>query len=469
MTEEVVWLDATLSIRGAHLWIEECDVVDLAAQFGTPLYVMSESQIIRNYGAYRRTFQAHWPHGDVSIYPSIKANFTLAVRRLLAAAGAGCDTFGENEVYAAIQAGTPGERISVNGSAKQSPLIERAVTLGASLVIDSLTEFDLAVVAAQKLGRRAQLLLRIKPAFDSVHAESDLMPNTTIRDATELYKPGLEFDAIIALLRRARRMSSVQVIGLMAHFGRHTADPTVWGKMAAAFGNAILSVCRAAHPWFPVVIDLGGGFPAPRDPTSPTGAPAPPLEAFAQEVSRPLANSLLPISRRDQRVELRIEPGRGLFADAGIHVSSVRHVKSHARPTAPVWIEVDTTEAFLPDLTIERARFTPVFASGVCRPICGRAHIVGASCGFDILARAVEAPDVQAGDVVAFLDTGAYQDAGASNFNALCRPATVLVTRTTATLVKRREATTDVFARDVPVESFALIHPLPHGWREQCP
>jgi len=127
----------------------------------------------------------------------------------------------------------------------------------------------------------------------------------------------------------------------------------------------------------------------------------------------------------------------------------VRHVKHQPAPVDWTWIETDTTEMFLADLLIEHARFPVVAASRADAPPELEADVVGMSCGFDVLAPQASLPVLAPGDVLAFLDTGAYQDACASNFNGLPRPATVLVCGSDAEVVKRAETVADVFARDV--------------------
>ena len=87
-------IDDCLSIRDAHLWIEECDAVELARRFGTPAYVVSEAQLRRNARRIAAAFAANWPGGDVALLPSLKANLSLALRRVLNTEGLGCDTFG---------------------------------------------------------------------------------------------------------------------------------------------------------------------------------------------------------------------------------------------------------------------------------------------------------------------------------------------------------------------------------------
>jgi catechol 2,3-dioxygenase-like lactoylglutathione lyase family enzyme len=128
-----------------------------------------------------------------------------------------------------------------------------------------------------------------------------------------------------------------------------------------------------------------------------------------------------------------------------LHLATVRHVKSDGELT---WVELDTSETFLPVL-FEHDRFPLVLATRADAPAQLTADVVGASCGFDVLAADARLPAVVPGDVLAFLGTGAYQDAAASNFNALPRPATVLVHGARAELVKRRETVADVFRRDL--------------------
>jgi diaminopimelate decarboxylase len=279
---------------------------------------------------------------------------------------------------------------------------------------------------------------------------SDFFPGMAIRDAAQLYKPGIEPTAALSMGRRALSTGGVELTGLMTHLGRHSADPVVWAKMAGGFGETVAELCKAWAPWRPRELDIGGGFPSRRDPTHPNRRPAQPVERYAEATAQALRSALIRGDLDPNGIVLQIEPGRSLFADAGLHLSRVCHVKMQRRPTPATWVEMDTTEMFMPDLMIERAYFRPVFASRASSPPVKRAHIVGISCGFDLIAQDVPAPQVEAGDVIAFLDTGAYQDAAATNFNVLARPGTVLVHGNRARLVKRPETLEDVLRRDEP-------------------
>ena len=119
---------------------------------------------------------------------------------------------------------------------------------------------------------------------------------------------------------------------------------------------------------------------------------------------------------------LEIEPGRALHADTGIHLTRVVNVKRQREPLAWQWVETDTTEMFLLDLLVEHCHFPVVATTHMNAAVAGPVDVVGCSCGFDVLARQVSLPAVELGDTLAFLDTGAYEDACAANFNALPRP-----------------------------------------------
>jgi diaminopimelate decarboxylase len=444
------YIDEVLSIADGHLWIEGCDTVGIASQYGTPLYVVSETQLRANCRQLAALFGRHWRVGPVELLPSLKANYTMALRQILNDEGAGCDVFGHGELQAALWSGVPGDKISVNGSAKNAGLIELAVSVGARITLDSEQELDLVIAATERQQKAANVRLRVRPDYLDLTGASDFFPAMTIREAADIYKPGIEVGAAVRVGRRVLEHPGTRLTGLMTHLGRHSADPAVWSTMARTFGSVVAKLADA-WSWRPLELDIGGGFPAPRDPSNPARLAAPPLEEFAQSTTGALLNALQAGGIDPTGMVLQIEPGRSLFANCGIHLSRVCHVKRQERPVPRTWIELDTTEMFLPDLFMEHAYFRPLFASRADATCLERVEIVGQSCNFDLLARDVEAPATACGDVIAFLDTGAYQDAAASNFNALTRPATVLVTEKQSVLIKRHETLEEIFARDLPL------------------
>jgi diaminopimelate decarboxylase len=249
-------IDEVLSIADGHLWIEGCDTVGLASQYGTPLYVMSETQLRANCRRLGDVFGRHWSLGPVELLPSLKANYTMALRQILNDEGAGCDVFGHGELQAALWSGVPGGKISVNGSAKNARLIELAVSVGARITLDSEQELDLVIAAAEQQQRRADVRLRVRPDYLDLTGTSDLVPAMTIRDAANIYKPGIEVGAAERVGRRVLRHPNTRLTGLMTHLGRHSADPAVWSTMARTFGSVVVKLANAWSPWRPLELDI---------------------------------------------------------------------------------------------------------------------------------------------------------------------------------------------------------------------
>jgi diaminopimelate decarboxylase len=443
-------LDDCLSIRDGRLWMEECDTVELARRFGTPVYAVSEDQLRRSARRIGAAFAASWPEGEVALLPSLKANLSLALRRILNSEGLGCDTFGPGELHAALASGIDPGLVSVNGSVKDAALVTRAVEAGARLTLDSAAELDLVAAAAQATRRTARIRLRLRPDYNGLDMPSDFDPSVTIRAGAHRYKPGIPLEQAADVARRALATPGVELVGLMAHLGRHSADPEVWRGMAGSFAAAVARVCAELDGWRPAELDVGGGYPAPRDPIR--AEPAPPIEDIAAALTSGLRDGLRAAGIDAAGIRLEAEPGRSLYADTGIQLATVRHLKEQAAPVPMRWVETDTTEMFMADLLIEHARFQVVAASRAGAPDAQTADVVGMSCGFDLLVPDARLPALEPGDVIAFLDNGAYQDACASNFNGLPRPGTVLVSGADAEWIKRPETVEDVFARDVVPE-----------------
>jgi diaminopimelate decarboxylase len=181
-------IDGALSMRNGHLWIEGCDTVELASRFPTPVYVVSEDQLRRNVRKVRSVLEKEW-RGPVQVLPSIKANFSLALRRILNSEGTGCDCFGPSELHAALTTGVTPELISVNGSSKDAQIVETAIEAGARITLDSPREYDLVVKTARRLGKRATMRLRLRPDYTDLGEPSDFFPDLSIRTAADHYRP----------------------------------------------------------------------------------------------------------------------------------------------------------------------------------------------------------------------------------------------------------------------------------------
>src|SRR5438067_2898316 len=452
-----VALDECLSIRDGRLFIEELDADVLARQFGTPITVISEDQLRRNARRYRREFGARWPEGTVAVLASIKANFALATRWILSQEGIGCDVFGGGELYAALQGGVPPDLISVNGSIKSRALLETAVMAGARITLDSAAELDLVREVAGHRGRRATIRFRLRPDFAALTEPTDWYEEPMpIAEAARLYKAGIPTDDVIELGWRALGMPEVDLAGVHAHIGRHTNRTEQWPRIIEAYVGLLARLRDAWGGWAPREINLGGGYPVPRDPFGRGMARlqhrsdhAPSLSEYASVVTTSLRDALGAHDFRADGLRLEIEPGRGMYGDAGIHLATVHNIKLQRTPRLQRWIETDSSDMFLPDVVWEHNRWTAIVTTKADREATTVADVVGLTCQPDRIVPDALLPDVAIGDTIAVLDTGAYQDGLASNFNALPRPGMVVVSGSGAEWIKRSETITDVFARDL--------------------
>ncbi len=169
---------------------------------------------------------------------------------------------------------------------------------------------------------------------------------------------------------------------------------------------------------------------------------------YAAAVADGLAEALRASGVDPRGIALEIEPGRAVYGSAGVHLSTVLNVKRQAAPVPRVWVGCDSSEVLLSDTGWEHSRWDPVCAD----PVTGadqEVDVVGVSCGFDTITPGARLPDgIAAGDVIAFLATGAYEETLAGNFNSMPRPASVLVSGDRAELVRRAETLADVTRRD---------------------
>jgi diaminopimelate decarboxylase len=485
--------DDCLSVRGGRLLVEERDAAGLAEQFGTPLFVLSEGQLRRNVRRFREAFAAGWPDGPVDVLPAFKANTNLAARHVLSAEGAGADIYSAEELEGVLRTAVDPERVSVNGGGKPPAHLRRCVEAGVRITVEDVDEIDRIEAVAAEVGRTARIRLRVKPALPNLWRRTDFTQlSIPIDVGFQVYKSGIPAEYLVDLGRKAFAAEHVELVGLHFHAGRH--HPSTWyiEGLMARFGRLIGELCAAWDGWQPAEIDIGGGWASPRDPhnkefarseflltalgypflvglrglgerayhaalakivpalTSHPEPKAPPsIEDYAAAATRTLRAELDRHGVATEGVRLQVEPGRSFYGDAGIHLTRVKTVKRQTRPIPYAWVLTDTTYFFLAGGVMEHNRHPFVVADRVDAPPTLRADIVGQSCFADQIILGADLPEVAEGDVLALLETGAYQESSASNFNALPRPATVLVHGTEAEVVKRAETVADVYGRDV--------------------
>jgi diaminopimelate decarboxylase len=182
--------------------------------------------------------------------------------------------------------------------------------------------------------------------------------------------------------------------------------------------------------------------------TKPNQTPAPSIEAYAQVCTSTLRRELPKQGIALRGLKLQIEPGRAMHGNAGVHLTTVTNIKHLRSPINWKLIIIDTTEFWFTGGRYEHHLHDYLFANKAGAEMVDKADIIGRSCYGDRLFPTVPIPQVEVGDILVMLDTGAYQEVSMSNFNAMPRPATVLVTGDQASVVRRAETEEDVFRRD---------------------
>jgi diaminopimelate decarboxylase len=400
-----------------------CDGVSLAEaarEMGTPLFVYSRAGIEAAYRAYQAAF-APVPH---RVCYAVKANGNGAILRLLAGLGAGADIVSGGELLAARRAGFPPERIVFAGVGKT----EAEIALGLAQGIgewnaESEDEISRIGAAAAARGVVARVSLRVNPDID---ARSHPYISTGLREA----KFGVAIGLAPAILRRARGLAGVEVVGVQCHIGSQITDL----EPLAAAARALAGLSRQLlDEGFPLrTIDLGGGLGVSYD-----GRGAPDASGLASAVLP--AVEKLPLT-------LVLEPGRSLVAASGVLLTRVLYVKGGPEKKFVV-VDAGLNDLLRPALYDAFHRVEPVVSRG--RP-AELVDVVGPVCeSSDFLARRRELERVDPGDLVAVRDAGAYGFAMSSNYNMRPRAAEALVEDGRVLLIRRRETFDDMVRTEV--------------------
>jgi diaminopimelate decarboxylase len=410
----------TASVESGELVVGGVRASALADEFGTPLVAYCEETLLAAARAYREAAPA-----ALLLY-SVKAFPSLAVLRLFEAEGFGADVSTLGELAFASRAGMPGDRVVVHGNNKSDEELRAAAEAGARLVVlDAEDEVGRAAAAGVR-----RVLVRVTPGIDAdTHA--------AIRTAHHGSKFGLPPDDALRAIAAARE-AGLEVAGLHVHIGSQLLD-TQAARTSVDWLAGFAADCRAELGWEPSVVDLGGGLGVGHV----EGESAPPVGAFVQAILERLEHAwslhglTLP--------EVVLEPGRSLVGRAGFTLYRVGTVKRASETTTYVGIDGGMSDNPRPQLY--GARYGALLANRAEEEAAGTYAVCGKHCeSGDVLIESVALPEPRRGDLLAVPATGAYTLAMGSNYNAVPRPAAVLVSEGSARLIRRRETVEDLLA-----------------------
>jgi diaminopimelate decarboxylase len=408
-------LPDTAIVTNGELSLGGIGASELAREFGTPLVVYDEATL----RAQARAYLAAAP-GALVAYGT-KAFPSVAVLQLLAEEGVGADVSTVGEFEFALRAGIPGERLVIHGNNKEDELLRRATDVSALIVLDSLDELE----RARALGG-TRFLIRVTPGIEADTHEA-------VKTAHHGSKFGLPPDDAVEAIRRLPEAEGlhVHVGSQLMHFGASlmTVD---W---IAGFAARL----RAEHGWTPRTIDLGGGLGVRHVLEEPSFTVAEFVGGMVGELQRAFQLQGLPTPA------LILEPGRSLVSRAGVTLYTVGVVKRASAATT--YVTVDGGMSDNPRPAMYNARYTALLANRADEAAAGVFAVAGKHCeSGDVLIERVELPEPRRGDVLAVPVTGAYTLAMSSTYNAVPRPAAVLVSDGAARVIRRRETVDDLLA-----------------------
>jgi diaminopimelate decarboxylase len=406
-----------------------CDGVSLetlAKKYGTPVYVYSAGQILYRLSLFAKAFESI----QHLVCYSVKANSALAILKLLHENGAGFDIVSGGELERVLRVDKDAaRRVVFSGVGKTAAEIDLALRSGILIFnVESAGELDLLAERASKLRKRARIALRVNP---DVFAETHPYISTGLRE----HKFGIDIRQARAVYKTAAKHKYLDPCGVSVHIGSQirSADP---------FGAAAERVAQLVHhlraDGLPITsVDVGGGL----------GIEYHSDHSFnPEEKIQQYATALLKALRPIENLQLLLEPGRFIVAQAGALVTRALYVKKNGKKTFVV-TDAAMNDLIRPALYQAHHDIVPVSRRKGARK--KTVDVVGPVCETgDFFARDRELPELKPGDLIAILDAGAYGLSLSSNYNSRPRPAEILVEDKRARLIRRRETMDDLLAAE---------------------
>ncbi|MFE8071220.1 diaminopimelate decarboxylase [Marinobacteraceae bacterium S3BR75-40.1] len=400
--------------RDNRLFAEDVPLEDIAAQFGTPCYVYSRATLERHYRAYDNALKGH---AHLICY-AVKANSNLAVLDVLARLGAGFDIVSVGELERVLRAGGDPTRVIFSGVGKQAHEMRRALEVGIRCFnVESEAELERLDQVAGVVGKVAPISIRVNPDVD---AQTHPYISTGLKEN----KFGIDIATAERVYRHAASLPNLEVVGVDCHIG---SQLTSVAPFRDALQRLLQLIDRLAEDNIRIRhLDMGGGLGVTYDQEKPP-EPGEYAALLLQELG-------------ERELELILEPGRSIAANAGVMLTRVESLKLTEHRNFAI-IDGAMNDNLRPSLYGAWQAIVPVTrrSEGEKR----RYDLVGPVCETgDFLGKDRELI-LEPGDLLALRSAGAYGFVMSSNYNSRNRPAEVLVDGDQVHLVRRRETIDD--------------------------
>lgn len=425
--------------EAGHLEIGGVDTVELAKEYGTPLFVYDVALMRKRARAFKETFEKLQVKAQVA-YAS-KAFSTIAMINVAEEEGLSLDVVSAGELYTALAANFPAERIHFHGNNKSVEEIRMGIEAGIGcFVADNFYELELLQKIASEKDKKVAVLLRISPGVEA-HTHDYISTG----QVDSKFGFDLKSGQVEKAIETTRTLENLELLGIHSHIGSQIFE-------TAGFLMAVETIFGAIERWskelnfVPKVLNLGGGFgiryTEEDDPIPPENYVAAIIDKVKSHVDH--LNINIP--------EIWIEPGRSIVGDAGTTLYSVGSNKEI--PDVRKYLAVDGGMGDNLRPALYQAKYEAALANRVIDVAEETVSIAGKCCeSGDMLIWDLPLPKANPGDILAVFCTGAYGYSMANNYNRIPRPAVVFVENGEAQLVVKRETYEDLIHLDLPLKS----------------
>lgn len=419
-----------------HLTVGGMDTVELAKEYGTPLYIMDEGLIREHCRSFRESMDKYYGGQGLVCYAS-KAFCCKAMCRIMLEEGLGLDVVSEGELYTALSVGFPPEKLCFHGNNKTDHELSYALENGVGrIIVDNIYELERLDRLAEKTGRTANIMYRIKPGIDA-HTHNFIMTGQIDSKFGFALETGEAYEAV----KKAIECSHINLVGLHCHIGSQIFDIDPFVKAAEVMLTFIAKI-KDELGFEVKELNLGGGFGIRyTEEDAPVGYDKY-MEKVSEKVKEVCAekNIKLPF--------ILIEPGRSIAAPAGITLYTVGGRKEI--PNIRTYVSVDGGMGDNPRYALYQSKYDVEVANKANLPKTETVTVAGKCCETgDLIGEGMPIQPVEPGDILAVLATGAYNYSMSSNYNRIPKPPVVMIRDGKSRVVVKRETFEDIVRNDI--------------------
>ena len=415
-----------------HLEIGGCDVTELVAKYGSPLYILDEFTLRTTCRQYRDSFKTYYSGESLVIYAS-KAWSCLAVCSIINSEGLGFDVVSGGELFTTLKAGVSPDKIYFHGNNKSASELEYAVSTGCKIIVDNWLELKtLNDLAAKRGGNPVEILLRLTPGIECHTHEY-------IRTGHIDSKFGFDPTQIEEVFAFVAEQTAIKCVGLHAHIGSQIFELQPHQDLPEVLAQWLK---KAQEYKLPVeVLNVGGGlgirYTESDDPPSISEW----VKIVSQAVETACTRYNLPFPK------VIAEPGRSLIGSSCVTAYTVGGDKEV--PGIRKYVSVDGGMSDNPRPITYQSLYRSLIANKMSESFSEIVTVAGKHCeSGDVVIKDAHLPPVNAGDILVVTATGAYNYSMASNYNRIGRPAAVVVNQGEANIFIERETYEHLLARD---------------------